>query len=338
MRTLRSPSAKERVETHRIRGVTFSSRRAPADSTMHRLSAVAPSHVALVPFAFQRGVRSTELRFNPQARWFSESDDGIRSLTEEIHGRGMRVILKPHIWVGRSDEDGLWRADIGFESDDDWATWEAGYRAYILHHANLAQSIGADMLVVGTELRRSALERESFWRSLIDEVRSVYSGELTYAANWWEEYEDVGFWDALDYVGVQAYFPVGSSDSASVSELRQGWLPHVEQLEQVAERAGRPILFTEIGYRSYTGATERPWEWPSREQTRSGSPDFAVQENLYEAFFGSVWDQKWFAGAVLWRWHTDEEALRPSERIGFTPQHKPAEQVIQRWFGQEGRH
>ena len=62
------------------------------------------------------------------------------------------------------------------------------------------------MFSVGTELQIPALQREADWRQLIKDVRAVYSGKLIYSANWYEEYEGIKFWDALDAIGVQAYF------------------------------------------------------------------------------------------------------------------------------------
>ncbi len=320
------------LRAERIQSVTLSSRRAPSHETLTKLRSVGSTHVTLVPFAFQRGVTSTDIRFNPDARWYTESDTGIRVLADSIHALGMQVILKPHVWVSRTSEGGAWRSDIGFDTEREWQTWESGYRRYIMHHARLASAIAADAFVVGTELRRAAVDREAFWRSLIADVREIFPGKVTYAANWWEEYTEVRFWDALDFIGVQAYFPLGDRDDATVDELSRGWQPHIAELTGVADEFRRPVLFTEIGYRSFTGATERPWEWPSREQARTGSPNNDVQTNLYEAFFQTVWDNEWFAGAILWRWYAEESSDGPTQRIGFTPQNKPAEETIRRWF------
>lgn len=316
----------------RLRGVTLSTRRPPDNGVLRSIEGVRASHLTLVPFAFQRGVRSPDIRYNPSGRWFSESDAGIRALADSAHAMGMRVILKPHVWVGRSESEDDWRGNIGFSTEAEWRIWESGYRAYILHHAALAADVGAEVFVVGTELRRAAVERASFWRELIADVRSVFPGRVTYAANWWEEYEQVDFWDALDFVGVQAYFPVGAAGETSVAALERGWRPHLRALERVSRETGKPILFTEIGYRSHPGAAERPWEWPTREQSSADRPDYTTQANLYEAFFKSAWDRRWFAGAIVWCWYGDTAPTERGQRIGFTPQGKPAEKVIASWF------
>ena len=58
--------------------------------------------------------------------------------------------------------------------------------------------------------------------------RAVYKGKLTYAANWDGEFEEVAFWDALDVIGVQAYFPLTEERVPSVTKLTQAWAPYAD--------------------------------------------------------------------------------------------------------------
>ena len=83
-------------------------------------------------------------------------------------------------------------------------------------------------------------------------------------------------------------------------------------------------------YRSAPHAAEKPWLWPERTEVGSLKPDDALQARLYEAFFQSFWNEPWFAGALIWKWYP--EANRPMHAIDFTPQGKPAEAVLRRWF------
>jgi len=120
-----------------------------------------------------------------------------------------------------------------------------------------------------------------------------------------------------------------------VEQLRAAWAPHKAALKQVAEQTGKPILFTEIGYRSVPYAAAEPWKWPSRGETTQA--DTTLQRQLYEAFFTSFWEEDWFAGALVWKW-----SIRPENRhwrrdrtsIGFSPEGKPAEDVLAEWYGQ----
>ena len=61
---------------------------------------------------------------------------------------------------------------------------ETSYKDYILTYAKAAEELNAEMLCIGTELEQFVIERPNFWKKLIREIRNVYKGKLTYAANW----------------------------------------------------------------------------------------------------------------------------------------------------------
>ncbi len=316
----------------KIQSVTLDARRAPDPSVMVGLHEMGITHVTLIQFAFQAAIDKPELRMHTDADWFSESDRGIRDLAQQADALGLRIILKPHIWVGRYSTEGQTRADIGFDTEADWQSWEAQYTTFMMHYAHLAAEIDAAMLVIGTELANPARTRPDYWRGLIAEVRSVYDGPLTYAANWWEEYEHITFWDALDYIGIQAYFEISKEDNPSLAMLHDGWKTPKETMQRLSEQTGRPILFTEIGYRNVPFAAAQPWRWPSRQDVDNVEADDALQVRLYQAFFESLWHEPWFEGAILWKWKPD--AGRRRNYLDFSPQNKPAEQVIAQWFSQ----
>ena len=94
---------------------------------------------------------------------------------------------------------------------EDWLQWEEDYRRFVLHYARLAAETDMEMFCIGIELHLSIRHRPLFWRRLIDEVREVYPGAMTYGANWFQEYQEVDFWDQLDYIGIHAYFPVDAA-------------------------------------------------------------------------------------------------------------------------------
>ena len=296
-----------------IRAVTLDARRPLAEADYDSLAALGVTHVAVVPFAFQETGRSPALRFRPDARWYSESADGLGRIAREMGERGVGLIVKPQVWVG----DGTWSADV---APADWTLWEAGYRAFALFWAEQAAEVGADVFVVGTELAGSAEARPGFWRALVADVRAVYPGRVTYAANW-DRYEAVGFWDALDLVGVQAYFPVAGRGGPAAE-----WAAHRDDLAAFAERAGRPVLFTEAGYRPSADAAREPWLWDS-----DAAPDPALQARLYAALFAATWPEPWFEGVLVWKW---SPPAPPGGHggDGFDVRGQPAAEVVRAWF------
>ncbi|MFQ5766435.1 MAG: hypothetical protein ACE5ID_00395 [Acidobacteriota bacterium] len=282
--------------------------------------------ISLTPFGWQRGVHSPRVAFatgSDHMIW-GESDEGLGTIARAAHARGQSILLSPHIWLMGSP--GKWRGDIEMREEEDWRQWFETYRAFILHYARLAQKEKMEMLSVGLELTRTTLQREDDWRRLIRDVRRVYDGLLTYSANWYQEPESIRFWDALDFVGIQAYFPLGNQVSPDLAALQEAWSGPLARLQALAAKTGKRIVFTEVGYKSSRGGTAEPWLWRPQ-----GPVDLDLQVRAYEALFDTFWNKPWFAGAFIWKWHVARRA-GGSQDGTFTPQGKPALAVMKRFF------
>lgn len=304
--------------------------------------------IAQTPFGWMSRYDEPAVRTRTGRRnsWSGESDQGIAETARLARKFGIATLLKPHIWLNRNTE-GKWVGDIAMKDEVAWAAWWEDYRAFMLHYAHLAEAENIEMLCIGTELYRVAVEREAEWRQLIADIRAVYGGKLVYAANWYKEFEEVRFWDALDYIGLQAYFPLESEKNSSswlpelgadtgavptVAQLKRAWTPHLELIERVQQQYGKELLVTEIGYRSAADAATKPWEWDSAPSTWSAQEELLLQANCYEAFFAAFWQRPLFAGSYIWKWYPDHaRAGGPGDR-DFTPQNKPAQEVMRRWY------
>ncbi len=327
-----------RFERHR--GVSWEARGEITSEALAPLESIHANWIVQTPFGWQRAPDSPEVRLALEGVLWGELDHGLEATARWARERGIRTLLKPHIWLTRAE--GKWRSDIAMKTDADWKAWFASYRAFILHYARLAERVGMEGLVIGTELHRTVEARPEEWRRMIREVREVYSGALTYAANWYEEYEDVPFWSELDYIGVQAYFPLSADDSkTSLADLRTGWAVHKQAIAAVQRRSGKPVLFTEIGYKSTPGATREPWIWLGRREVRTAPVDYEIQKRAYQAFFETFWHEPWFAGAYFWKWSPPigpgdrrfvEAATDGPAGPDFSPQGKPAEAVLREWY------
>ena len=315
----------------RHRGVSWVAARRPlAASDLAPLVGANVDWIAQTPFGWQQDERSPDVRLVTAGRvHWGETDEGLETTTRLARQLGIATLLKPHVWLRRPGE-GAWVGELGMESEADWERWFASYRRFALHYAALAERLEIEVFCVGTELHRTVRERPEDWRRLIAEVRRVYSGQLTYAANWNREVEDVPFWDALDLIGVQGYVPLAATPVPTVGELEAAWRPHVATLEALARRHRRPILFTEIGYVSRPGTTAEPWQWPERRGESSEARGLEAQARAYEAFFRAFWHRPWVAGAYFWKWYPEPPAVAP---VDFSPQGKPAELVLARWYG-----
>ena len=78
------------------------------------------------------------------------------------------------------------------------------------------------MFCIGTEQGSSVKESPEYWLYLIEEVRKIYHGKITYAGNW-DNYKNCTFWNKLDYIGIDAYFPVTNAANPNSQQLSEGW-------------------------------------------------------------------------------------------------------------------
>jgi len=314
------------------------------EGVLENLASLGVTHLSLTSFGWQSNYDHPEVHMQPDARWYTESDDGMRELADNGRKLGIKIIVKPHIWLSNSAAEEFyqgkkvitkkWRSDIGFETEEDWKTWEETYTKMTLHYAALSEEIGADIFCIGTELANAVKTRPDYWRGLIKQVREIYSGKLTYAGNWYQEYEEVTFWEDLDLIGIQAYFPISKAEVPTKEDMLEGWKRHQEKIKALADRVGKPVLFTELGYRSVSFAAEKPWQWASRNELDKVEPDNEMQKMLYEAFFETYWDVDWFAGVIFWKWQPQPSRRRgrSTRPIDFTPQDKPAQETVKEWF------
>jgi len=270
---------------------------------------------------------STSVEIHPRYDLYSASNSSLTHAIQKAHELGMKVSLKPMVDV----VDGTWRGQINPSS---WATWFTSYRYFIHDFAQLAEANDVELCVVGTELK-SSQSYESSWRQVISETRAVFSEELTYAANW-DSYgtSQVKFWDALDYVGVDAYFPLTNSFDPTVAQLKNGWSygpsgrNWTNELYMAYTATGKQVVFTEIGYVSKNGTNTRPWDW-----NVSSALDLQEQADCYQAALDVFRDRTWFGGWFWWNWETDPNAGGPTE-MHYTPQNKPAEIVLHQYYSE----
>src|SRR5436309_3973018 len=97
------------------------------------------------------------------------------------------------------------------------------------------------------------------WRQIIAAVRRVYHGKLTYGGNW-DSFQEVTFWDTLDYIGVLAYFPLTKSVNPSETEIAAAWQKKCAELLTYSKaHGGKKFLFVEIGYNVSARAAAEPW-------------------------------------------------------------------------------
>jgi hypothetical protein len=282
---------------------------------LDEMEAVGASHAAIVVPWYLKTSRSTQILKHPR---FTVPMHTVVRTIRDARKRGLKIFLFPILRV-EDKSDGGWRGTLSPTNEDEFF---ANYEEFILRFARLAEKMKVSLLSIGSELSTMDLKAER-WREIIAAVRAVYGGELTYSANW-DHYQEVTFFDSLDYAGVTGYFELAEEgDDPSVEELIHAWRDVHRRLMRWQHRVGRPLLLTEVGYLSQKNSAAWPWKEGADEPL-----DLEIQRRCYEAF-RRVWNgEARLAGAYFWNWFgwggpTSKE---------YTPRNKPAAREVARWY------
>jgi hypothetical protein len=260
------------------------------------------------------------------------TDESIIAGAKMAHDAGLSVMLKPHL----DSDDTIWRANINPTNRDEWF---ANYENMLVHYAMLAQEYGIEQICIGTELisvtsANVNSDNTGKWQRIISDIRKKYNGKLTYSANWGpstssfaNEKDHIQFWGDLDYIGISAYFELTTKDN-SVESITRAWsVWDKSDILPLSQKYSKPILFTEVGYRSSKDFLAAPYDFRTK-----GVYDPVEQANAYEGLFEYWQDKSYMAGVSMWDFYSDPNA-GGSGNTDYTPQNKPAEQVLKNWFG-----
>jgi len=302
--------------------------------TLDHLKSIGVQWLSVTPFGWMSSVHDVHVTGEHQGQMPGAGESAARmsALAKQARERGFKLMLKPHIWI----RGGQWRGHISPRSTTkdaaqatDWEAWWSSYREFILYYARQAEALKVEVLVMGVELV-SALREDRDGAQLkrtIQAIRQVYSGALTYSANW-DEVLEPSRWAMLDYVSVQLYGPLSDAAKPTRAELVSALVQQLASWSKTAAAAKRPLLITEVGYKSAPSAVREPFAWPERLPPEERHPDEPLQALAYEALFEALAKTPHLKGVFIWKYFTnagsDEEGV-----MGFSPRGKQAERVIQ---------
>ena len=282
--------------------------------------------VCLAVLNYQKAFYSTEIAFD-----FSRTptDRDIAFAVEKAHSKGVKVCLKPML----NSDDNMWRAYIGFpdlnmgENDVYWNKWFESYTAFMAHYAELAEELKVEMICIGCEMLATE-HKESHWRDLIAKLRTIFSGKIVYNTNHGKE-DSAAWFDALDYLGTSAYYPVGK-ESSDKAAMTAEWEKVRGRINKIADKLNKKYIFMEIGCRSAKGCAGMPWDFYNKQFPRCEDE----QANFYESCLDVFENEKRFAGVFWWDWSTFiyDTAEEAEKDIGFNIHLKKAEKVIKKKY------
>jgi hypothetical protein len=297
-----------------------------SDQAIDDLLQINANWMAINIFWYQGSKSSVRIERNPQK---TVSDASLVHLIRYAQAKGFKILLKPMV----DAMDHTWRGD--FEPDS-WASWFASYTDFIMHYAQLANKHNIDLFCIGCEYPMKEKVVHAGWEKLIAQVKVMYSGPLTYAANFNGNgsYRKVSFWESLDYVGIDAYFSVARKKAGSVKHMRRRWKRVGRRIGKWLRRKApnKPVIFTELGVTSVEGGAMKPWVYDHLDK-----PNWQEQANYYEAFFHAFQKRDWFEGAFWWWWDnpsTGDFINDPNgkHQFSYSPRGKEAQAILAAYY------
>lgn len=310
------------------------------------------TQVVLNPIYIQDDVRSTEM----YRRSDSPTDTQLAKAITNARSFGLKIVLKPHLELKNNE----WRAHIAFKNDTDANKWQANWNAQLV---KLAQMKGVDTVVIGTEMRGVVTKsvpsknltflknNPDRWIKTVALLRKkAPKVKLTYAAhtNDESEYLSTSFVKKLDYLSLTYYPrpPAGfkvpevkdayslttqerAANKAAVKILRDDMKKDkAKYFAPLRSKYGKNIVFAESGFRSIKLASY----YKDGDEVGPKDVDLNFQNIQYEAFFQFVDSISYVKGVWVYRYY-NSTTMGGTQDPWFTPQNKPAQATIAKWFG-----
>lgn len=311
----------------RLAGLSFVAPPEPFETDpMTAVKKISANAISVIPYGFTR-TGEPDVQFNVSRwQWWGERSDGVIETIRLAHDKGLTVMVKPQLFI-----PGSWTGDLTFNSDQEWLAWESAYENFILTFAKIADSMKTELFCLGTEFKTSIKLRPTFWKNLIQKIRTVYSGKITYAANW-DDFDQFPYWNLLDFIGINAYFPLSDSETPSVHALTEAWQPYVHRIESISIIEKKPIIFTEYGYLSVDHCAHKTWELEKK--VKSLPINEQAQANALDALLLVYSTKPYWKGGFLWKWFPNGQGHEGYPERDYTPQNKVAHDVVKDWYSQ----
>jgi hypothetical protein len=296
--------------------------------SMRNAAADGVNYVSLVIPLSQSNIYSSDVSTDST----TPTNQSLVSGIEFIHSLGMHVALILH----DDPNDGQWRAMI---NPTNRPTWFANYGQILDQYADIAQANNVEEIIIATEMSSLTIPSYSSqntpgWINMIQNVRTQYSGLLTYGAEhggYMADDTELGFWNYLDEIGISAYYSMGNS-SSTVADMESDWSQvDASELKGLAAEYNKPMIFIEAGYVSGDNALGDP----GSAYLDPGNVNLTIQANAYQALLAYWSNSTYMSGVSFWDWSADPNA-GGSNDDNYTPQNKPAEQVMKQWFTGHG--
>ena len=289
------------------------------------------------------------LQLHPGTGAGAIGEEDLKQLTDEAHARGLRIHLMFNAYTDLNRSY--------FYAPRKPASWLLAlldeYQRIIVEQADMAERCGVDGFVLNWQdgsVSYDGAEREwaEGWRSVIQSVRSRYTGVLEFNLVLWEYIEDVasGRFPANTFEGIDSFLfsqwnPNFDTDSDSLPIVYGEFREMIGNLQAFADAVPQP-LYLEVAFQSTDGYLMDGWHDVAIGLVGNTQPDFFEQARLYEGLFQAITQSDVVDGIISYKYHWDDpfgpdldmNALARMD-LSASVRNKPAEAVLKRWFGGE---
>jgi len=286
------------------------------------------NYIQLRFFLQQDSLTSSEVKL------YSNQDHILTFLIQRVHKSGKKVSLMPKLYA----KSGGYIANL---HPEDKILWFQSYSDVLLHFVKLAEENNVELFSLGNEFT-SMFTDDAEWNKIVDSVKEIYHGQLTVKINCWykqTQFNDllkINWFQNLDYIGIAAYFDLTDKMDPTEEDLKKAWfasrqgLNIVDELEKLSKTYDKPIIFSEIGYRSVDGCNIEPWNADEKSprsdpNLATGKQDDAETILCAKVLFETFKTQNWWKGTFWFYWPT---GILSESDTGYGIRGKPVSKEI----------
>lgn len=264
----------------------------------------------------------------------TSTDNDLRIAIANAKSLGMNIVLNPllRLYNGGSTRN------IPYSQ-----TWFNSYKKILIDYAAFAEVNGVSIFCIGNELSSSVNdETAQVWKSLIAEVRTIFSKKVVYTASWqglegYKNGEPELLWCPLfsstDYIAFNA-FPVLTSNGQTHGTFWGSETNRLNSIRSFLEEQYRTnrkkFLIMQTGLQSQLGAELEPQI--ERDVTISKRfPHEGIQELYYTYIIESLGKSTLCDGIFFWYWDAIPQ-VESIQKGSFSPENKLAVSVLNQWF------
>ena len=271
----------------------------------------------------------------PDPLWSDNQDT-----SNHVRASGMSVALFPQVnlpgdpakWWGTTPRDAAW-----------WESWFQRYTAFADTHADLAEKVGAQALILGGDWVAPALpggevngassgvpvDAEARWHTILADVRQRYHGQVLWAVSYPGGLKSApAFANNLDGIYLLWSAPLNGS---SVNDLKAAAGQLLDNdIRPFQTSLNRPV-FLAAAYPSAEGAAGEPLSVQALFQPGAAQAqvNLQAQADVYQALLMAVNERAWLGGFIS-RGYYPAAALQDASA---SVHGKPAEDVLWYWYG-----